>query len=394
MSKGKTAPREAFKIDLRPIAGGDGSRRAHLIAECRDCEREEAVAISTRTPQVPLDMARQLFRKRGWKIGSSRSKDYCPTCHGRDKRDSAPPEERASISIEAVITSVSNMLHPLQIVEVLEEEPEVANDPSPSNAQTAIGAALVGAAIEKSGLKKSGRGAPERLRAAQAKMTPEERSAATVKGHETRKARKQAEAAALRAKRGAGSKAYWDAMTPEERSQRQKDAAAVRLAKQAAAKLQPAEQVPAQVALGLSNVQNKINSETPMPAAAVKTLAPAVSAEPPRAATPPENRRIIEALDTHYDTAHQCYLGAMTDKALAEALNLPAAWIGKMRESVYGPERNQAADVAAKALREQWELLSKIETDFLAEMDKFDARMKASRREVQKAAESIGVKLG
>ncbi|AFU86674.1 hypothetical protein D869_gp240 [Caulobacter phage CcrRogue] len=216
------------------------------------------------------------------------------------------------------------------------------------------------------------------LRAHHESLTPEQRSELAKKGHATRKAKREAKIAEQREKKGRGPRAYWAAMTQEERSERQKAAAKTRLAK----KNNP------------TTIETHIETPIPeiaMPPAAAKTLPQ--SAEPPRAATPAENRRILEALDTHYDTNRQCYGGDMTDEKVSKELGLPRAWIAELRERVYGPERNEAQDKAAKAVVEQWAALDKLEAEMMSTLDAFDKRIKAQRESLTKVAASVGVKL-
>ncbi|AXQ68388.1 hypothetical protein HOT99_gp229 [Caulobacter phage CcrBL10] len=218
------------------------------------------------------------------------------------------------------------------------------------------------------------------LRAHHESLTPEQKSELAKKGHATRKAKKQAKIAEQREKRGAGPRAYWAAMTKEERSERQKAAAKTRLAK----KNNP------------TTIEAHIETPIPeiaMPATATKTSPPVQTAEPPRAATPAENRRILEALDIHYDTNRQCYGGDMTDEKVSKELGLPRAWVAELRERVYGPERNEAQDKAAKAVVEQWAALDKLESDMMASLDAFDKRIKAQREALAKVAGTVGVKL-
>ncbi|ARB14752.1 hypothetical protein Ccr29_gp196 [Caulobacter phage Ccr29] len=64
-----------------------------------------------------------------------------------------------------------------------------------------------------------------------------------------------------------------------------------------------------------------------------------------------------------------------------------------MRERVYGPERNEAAELAGAELKKQWEALGKLETDVLTAFDKFDEQIKTQRAALQKLAATLGVTL-
>lgn len=68
---------------------------------------------------------------------------------------------------------------------------------------------------------------------------------------------------------------------------------------------------------------------------------PAV-AEPPRVSSVAERRRIMDALEEHYDQDAQRYRAAFTDAAVAEKVKLPRAWVSDLRELMFGPEANEA----------------------------------------------------
>lgn len=70
-------------------------------------------------------------------------------------------------------------------------------------------------------------------------------------------------------------------------------------------------------------------------------------AESPRAPTPAENRRIMDALDEHYDSERGRYRQSFNDAAVSHKLDLPRAWVKKVREEFFGPEANEA-DVEAQ----------------------------------------------
>lgn len=63
---------------------------------------------------------------------------------------------------------------------------------------------------------------------------------------------------------------------------------------------------------------------------------------PPPAPTRQDRRKILDALDEHYDVPHQCYRKTLSDKRLGEMLDLPAAWIAEERERAFGPNRNNS----------------------------------------------------
>lgn len=59
----------------------------------------------------------------------------------------------------------------------------------------------------------------------------------------------------------------------------------------------------------------------------------------PRLPSADERLRIRRELDAHFDDARGEFLGGMTDRRIAELLNLPAAMVTSIREAAYGPIR-------------------------------------------------------
>jgi hypothetical protein len=113
-------------------------------------------------------------------------------------------------------------------------------------------------------------------------------------------------------------------------------------------------------------------------------------AEEPRKATPADNRRIMEKLDERYSVEHQSYFAGYDDRRLAEMLNLPRAWVAKVREEFYGPERNAEAETAAKvakldaAISKGEAVISKSQDalDLYAEIETLVAELKKVRAEI------------
>lgn len=99
-------------------------------------------------------------------------------------------------------------------------------------------------------------------------------------------------------------------------------------------------------------------------------------ADPPRTPTREDRRRVIDALEEHYDADHERYRASWTDKALAAKLGLPAAWVAEERDRAYGPDTNeQAANRTAEteAIRLDME---RVQTELLAQFDALEARLK------------------
>ncbi|WP_298699222.1 hypothetical protein [uncultured Brevundimonas sp.] len=71
---------------------------------------------------------------------------------------------------------------------------------------------------------------------------------------------------------------------------------------------------------------------------------PPMAAEPPRQPTPDDKRRIREELFAHYLEDQGCWSGAHSDRSVAEALNVPFAWVSQMRDALgFGPDVSEAA---------------------------------------------------
>lgn len=73
----------------------------------------------------------------------------------------------------------------------------------------------------------------------------------------------------------------------------------------------------------------------------VQLAAPVVAIRQP---TREDNKRIRDELDASYDEPKQRYKGDWTDQRLAEALKVPRAWVTRIRDELYGPERNEKDD--------------------------------------------------
>lgn len=68
-------------------------------------------------------------------------------------------------------------------------------------------------------------------------------------------------------------------------------------------------------------------------------------ADPPRQMTPADRRRIFREIDGNWDEAKARYLGAATDKTIAEAMDVPWAWVEQVRREAFGERGdNEATD--------------------------------------------------
>lgn len=92
--------------------------------------------------------------------------------------------------------------------------------------------------------------------------------------------------------------------------------------------------------------------EAIMPPAAASKPSPVIpmpTAAAPRQPTREDRRRIMEALDVGYLVDKGCYAKSGSDKALAERLGVPRAWVSEERDRAYGPDACEAdGELAAR----------------------------------------------
>lgn len=85
--------------------------------------------------------------------------------------------------------------------------------------------------------------------------------------------------------------------------------------------------------------------------ATVETLKPRAAATPEVAVTNAQRLKIRERLDKYFDDSRGEYLDKMTDRKIAEDLNIPAIIVYRIREAAYGPIRiNPEITVLTKML--------------------------------------------
>lgn len=121
-----------------------------------------------------------------------------------------------------------------------------------------------------------------------------------------------------------------------------------------------------------------IISEKPKEAAMTKP-ATAPAAEPPRQPTREDKHKIRDALNACYLIDKNCYAGDGSDKALAEKLKVPRAWVSAEREDAYGPDACEADTVTLAALVAMGETLKGYVNDALT----LAANVEALGREVE-----------
>lgn len=141
--------------------------------------------------------------------------------------------------------------------------------------------------------------------------------------------------------RRANAKKQWANMTPEKRAE-----------------------MGAKMSAGHQNRKKKPVTQVP-----ALTLVTAANTAAPREPSRDENRKIMDALDLHYETDAERYEGNYSDELLAKELNYPRAWVSKLRESLYGPDRNAAQALANTGIIEQWAKVQEAEDQILKGME-------------------------
>jgi len=105
-----------------------------------------------------------------------------------------------------------------------------------------------------------------------------------------------------------------------------------------------------------------------------------MKAEEPRTPTREDRRRIIDALEEHYDTKHERYTANWSDKSLAAKLTIPVAWVAEERDRAYGPDINEAFSKRTQAVTDLEKRFSDLEDATLKALD--DVRVEISRLKV------------
>ena len=176
-------------------------------------------------------------------------------------------------------------------------------------------------------------------------------------------------------------------LTPEQRTENARKGGHARWAKarerEAATSKRATEQKPA--AVEASSPVEQPTNVVPM------------RAEPPRQPTLADNRRIRDALDELYDEGAGHYRGAANDKAVAEKLNVPTAWVANVRENFYGPERSEASERASAEIAAIWKKMEETTQQINEVSEKFVndiARLESVQAEFRTELVTACVKLG
>jgi len=93
--------------------------------------------------------------------------------------------------------------------------------------------------------------------------------------------------------------------------------------------------------------------ELAAPVVTVKKPEPApMAAKPPPVASREDNRRIHEAIEHGWREDLDCYASTLSDRSIAEGLNVPRAWVAAVREQFFGPDENTAIREGGRQLGE------------------------------------------
>lgn len=101
-------------------------------------------------------------------------------------------------------------------------------------------------------------------------------------------------------------------------------------------------------------------------------------AEPPPQPTRAQNREIHDFLDKHYDDGAQRWRGDYSDRKAADEKNVPRAWVTKIREEFFGPDRNEAQAIDLQKITDLGQKISDVEM-MHAELGKDIAGLKAQQ---------------
>jgi len=81
--------RRGFPVESH-LVGDDPKPKPAIVVSCSKCPKKDFLIAANLSGSVPPEAGEKLFRKRGWSMGSSRTKDKCPTCAGWERAKSAP----------------------------------------------------------------------------------------------------------------------------------------------------------------------------------------------------------------------------------------------------------------------------------------------------------------
>lgn len=272
---------ELFPSERR--IGEGGASTLFVSITCRKCHR-----VDTQPMKGPM-LGTKVFRARGWLIGSKRNRDVCPGCRNQsDRRENmSGPAKRAAYN------AIEERLDRQEAGQLGIAPPEPR---PPVNTVMAEALAPLAAA----------------MKAERRKPAPKGTTTGFTAAHN----------AARAARRHLGM--HKDDAIP-------------------GVHYKIINEPGGTFGFELIPIPQETTMADPTQSVAGKAVAPPLVPAAPRQPTPPENRRVLDAMDAHYDADRQMYRGSFTDDSVSQQLKVPRAWVTKVRTEFYGPETNEAA---------------------------------------------------
>ncbi|UTC28175.1 hypothetical protein GURKE_01440 [Brevundimonas phage vB_BpoS-Gurke] len=359
--------RAVFKIASFPVEGAlDTIRRNHVVAECSRCPAKAKIPTPKNSGSFAPEMAQRIFRQSGWQMRNNRRKDLCPSCS----------TEKAARAAKLKDTPTMKPSAPTLMEERLKQAQSKSVQDKVDKSVTSLKAAA--AERPKPALSVVPAATPELSKEVRYKQLCAARGRlAGICSMEKRwnKPLTEEQIAVLRRQ---------PTETHEEHIARL-EARRTELQKEHEGK-EPVCYAPKSKKAAKPAAKPAPKTQSVQPAAVATTAetvrdlyeAPAT----PRSRSSKESRMIRDALDVHYDEDRERYQGDMSDRKLAEQLNVPAAWVSELRElNGYGPDRNAAGGEIARELETMRQALK--------ELDEGESRIFANLTKEREAIESF-----
>lgn len=120
--------------------------------------------------------------------------------------------------------------------------------------------------------------------------------------------------------------------------------------------------------------------------------------EKPREMQPADKRKIFRAIDDNYDERGLRYVGDSTDETIAKSLDMPRAWVSKVRQESFGPSgANEDMDKLMAALGRLQADARKASSDALLAAEKAEAvsvQCEEMKEKLQKIVDAVGPAAG
>jgi hypothetical protein len=108
-----------------------------------------------------------------------------------------------------------------------------------------------------------------------------------------------------------------------------------------------------------------------------------MAAASPREPTIADRRKIMDALDAFYDIKAGRYVDDHTDLKIAErVVGMPRKWVSDLRDQLYGPERNEAAEKRDDAINKLDGRITGLEASIERSLGEWSALASELRAEV------------